>query len=147
MRSMILAWAVLFSTATHAVIEVREFDDPRKQQLYEELVGELRCLVCQNQNLEASNADLARDLRRQAYEMIQQGAGKDEIVEFMVDRYGDFVLYRPPLKATTLLLWLGPALFLAAGLVAVAVIARRRAGAGDQLSDDERRKARKLLED
>lgn len=142
-----IALAMVVGSAAHAVIEVREFDDPDKQALYEELIDELRCLVCQNQNLAASNAELARDLRRQAYEMIDQGAGKDEVVDYMVDRYGDFVLYRPPFKSTTLLLWLGPVLFLAGGLVVVVVIARRRAAAVDVLSDDERREARSLLED
>lgn len=147
MRALILAWVLFISPAAYAVIEVREFDDPARQALYEELIDELRCLVCQNQNLAASNADLARDLRRQAYEMIQRGAGKDEVIEYMVNRYGDFVLYRPPLRLTTLLLWAGPVLFLAAGLIVVVVVARRRADAAGVLSDDERRKARKLLED
>ncbi|MDZ7842196.1 MAG: cytochrome c-type biogenesis protein [Gammaproteobacteria bacterium] len=147
MRAWLLAWALLLSSTSWAVIEVREFEDPEKQQLYEELVEELRCLVCQNQNLAASNADLAKDLRRQSYEMVERGAGKEEIIEYMVDRYGDFVLYRPPMKATTLLLWLGPVLFIAAGLAAVAVIARRRTDTVNALSDEERRRARKLLED
>lgn len=147
MRALILAWALLVSSASFAVIEVREFDDPDKQALYEELIDELRCLVCQNQNLAASNADLAKDLRRQAHEMIQEGAGKDEIIEYMVNRYGDFVLYRPPFKPTTLLLWVGPALFLAIGLVAVVIVSRRRAANEETLSDDERREARSLLED
>lgn len=147
MRAFILAWALFFSSAAYAVIEVREFEDPHKQELYEELIDELRCLVCQNQNLAASNADLAKDLRKQAYDMIEQGADKDEVVDYMVDRYGDFVLYRPPFNSTTLLLWVGPALFLAGGLVVVVVVARRRAAAAGTLSDDERRKARNLLED
>ncbi len=147
MRAFILAWALLVSSASYAVIEVREFDDPDKQALYEELIDELRCLVCQNQNLAASNADLAKDLRRQAHEMIQQGAGKDEVIDYMVDRYGDFVLYRPPFKPTTLLLWVGPALFLAIGLVVVVIVSRRRAANEEALSDDERREARRLLGD
>lgn len=146
MRAFVLVLAFVIASTAYGVIEVREFDDPEKQALYEELIDELRCLVCQNQNLAASNADLARDLRRQAYEMIDQGAGKDEVVDYMVARYGDFVLYRPPFKPITLLLWLGPFLFLAAGLIVVVVVARRRAAA-EELSDDERRKARRLLED
>lgn len=147
MRAFVLVLAIVIGSAAYAVIEVREFNDPNKQALYEELIDELRCLVCQNQNLAASNAELAQDLRRQAHEMIEQGADKDEVIEYMVDRYGDFVLYRPPFKSTTLLLWLGPVLFLAAGLVVVMVVARRRAATADVLSDDERRKARSLLED
>lgn len=147
MRIFILIWVLLISPAAWAVIEVRDFDDPAKRELYEELIEELRCLVCQNQNLAASNADLAKDLRRQSYEMIQQGASKDEIIDYMVDRYGDFVLYRPPFKPITLLLWLGPALFLAGGLAVIIVMVRRRAVAGDELSEDERREARRLLGD
>jgi len=147
MRAVLLIWALCLSPAALAVIEVREFEDPAKQDLYEELIDELRCLVCQNQNLAASNADLARDLRRQSYEMIQRGAGKDEIVDYMVERYGDFVLYRPPFKATTVLLWLGPFLFLGGGLGVVLFIARRRAGAAEELSEGDRRRARSLLED
>jgi cytochrome c-type biogenesis protein CcmH len=106
----------------------------------------LRCLVRQNQNLAASNAGLARDLRGHAYEMIEQGAGKDEIIDYMTARYGDFVLYRPPVKATTLLLWAGPALLLGVGLAIVVVVARRHAGAAD-LAEDERQLARRLLGD
>lgn len=147
MRVVVLIWALVISPAAFAVIEVREFDDPAKRELYEELIDELRCLVCQNQNLAASNADLAKDLRRQSYEMIQQGADKEEIIDYMVDRYGDFVLYRPPFKASTLLLWLGPLLFLAIGVAVVIMMARRRAAAGDALSEDERREARRLLGD
>lgn len=146
MRVWILAAILVFSTAAQAVIEVREFDDPAKKQLYEELIEELRCLVCQNQNLAASNADLAKDLRGQAYEMIQQGAGKSEIREYMTERYGDFVLYRPPLKSSTIVLWAGPALLLAVGLAVVVMVARRRAAAGG-LDESERQRARRLLGD
>ncbi|HSH41605.1 MAG TPA: cytochrome c-type biogenesis protein [Arenicellales bacterium] len=144
-RALILMLA-LVAGAAQAVIEARSFDDPARQELYEEIIDELRCLVCQNQNLAASNADLAKDLRRQTYEMIQQGADKQEILDYMTDRYGDFVLYRPPVKSTTLLLWLGPGLLLATGLVIVTLVARRRRMAAD-LSDEERDKARRLLEE
>ncbi len=80
---------------------------------------ELRCLVCQNQSIAESNAPLAEDLRKQAREMIEQGKSDDEIRRYMTDRYGDFVLYRPPFKATTWLLWLGPGLMLLVGLLLV----------------------------
>jgi len=75
---------------------------------YNRLTNELRCLVCQNQNLAGSDADLARDLRRQTHEMLMEGNNPDQVVEYMVERYGDFVLYRPQFKKSTLLLWLGP---------------------------------------
>lgn len=146
MRALFVILAFLAAFAAHAVIEVRSFDDPDKQRLYEEIIDELRCLVCQNQNLAASNADLAKDLRRQTYEMIQQGADKGEVLDYMVERYGDFVLYRPPVKSTTLMLWAGPAVLLAVGLLIVVVVARRRRAAAD-LADDERERARRLLED
>ena len=88
--------------------------------------SELRCLVCQNESLSASNAELAHDLRREIRSQITAGKSDGEIREFMVSRYGDFVLYRPPLKGTTLLLWFGPALFFAVGLVALIRHLRRR---------------------
>jgi cytochrome c-type biogenesis protein CcmH len=92
---------------------------------YYQLINELRCLVCQNQNLAGSNADLARDLRRETYEMLQQGKSQQEVVDFMVARYGDFVLYRPQFKSSTYLLWLGPFLLLL--LVLYLVVRRLRA--------------------
>jgi cytochrome c-type biogenesis protein CcmH len=90
------------------------------------LAAELRCLVCQNQTIADSNAELAVDLRRQIHTQIVAGKSDREIVDFMVTRYGDFVLYRPPFKATTVLLWLGPALFIAGGLIALFLLLRTR---------------------
>ncbi len=87
---------------------------------------ELRCLVCQNESLAASRADLAQDLRREIREQIGQGRSDQEILDFMVGRYGDFVRYRPPLKGTTLFLWFGPFLLLAAGVAALVLYLRRR---------------------
>jgi len=80
-------------------------------------VNELRCLVCQNQNLAGSDADLARDLRRETYDMLNEGKSQQQVIDFMVERYGDFVLYRPQFKSTTYLLWLGPFLLLLCVLV------------------------------
>src|SRR5207245_11469173 len=88
--------------------------DPALEQRVMTLAAELRCLVCQNQTLADSNAPLAEDLRNQVREKMRQGASDSEIVDYMVARYGDFVLYRPPVKATTLMLWFGPLLLLAA---------------------------------
>lgn len=89
------------------------FDDPAKQQTYEQLINELRCLVCQNQTLADSHADLAQDLRREVYTMVTAGKNRAEVIDYLVKRYGDFVLYRPPMKDTTWLLWAGPVLLLA----------------------------------
>ena len=109
--------------------------------------AELRCLVCQNESLAGSNAELAHDLRREIRGMIQAGKSDAEIMDFMVSRYGDFVLYRPPLKGTTLLLWFGPALLFAVGVGGLFMFLRRRARTIDDtpLSEAERREAEKLL--
>lgn len=111
------------------------------------LGAELRCLVCQNQSIEESNAELAVDLRRQIREQIAQGKTDREIVDYMVARYGDFVLYRPPFKATTALLWIGPFLLLLVGILALRrVLAARRKRVDElPLTEAERREAERLL--
>ena len=100
--------------------------DPVLEARMTRIAAELRCLVCQNQTIADSNADLAQDLRRQVREMIQRGQTDAQIIEFMTARYGDFVLYRPPLKASTALLWFGPALLLVGGLAVLLLVLRRR---------------------
>ena len=109
--------------------------------------SELRCLVCQNESLAGSNAELAQDLRREIRTMILDGKSDGEIMDFMVSRYGDFVRYRPPLKGTTLLLWFGPALLFAGGLGGLFLFLRRRSRVmGDvPLSEAERQQAERLL--
>jgi cytochrome c-type biogenesis protein CcmH len=109
-----------------AGVEYKKFDTPEQEETYKVLIEELRCLVCQNQTIADSNAALAQDLRRQVYEMLQQGKSRDEIAKFMTDRYGDFVLYNPPFKAKTGLLWIGPVLFLLIGLVILILFTRRK---------------------
>ena len=110
------------------------------------LAHELRCLVCQNQTIADSNAPLAVDLRNQIREQLTAGKSEREVVDFMVARYGDFVLYRPPFKATTLLLWAGPFVFLIAGFYFLLRFLRRRQVPVPRLSADERARAAKLLE-
>ena len=107
--------------------------DPALESRMLAITGELRCLVCQNQTIADSHADLAVDLRQQVREMLHKGMTPDQIRKYMTDRYGDFVLYRPPLKASTAVLWLGPAVLLAIALLALVVVIRRRA----RLSDDQ----------
>ena len=99
---------LFISTMATAGIESYQFKDAQMEADYNQLVNELRCLVCQNQNLAGSNSDLARDLRRQTYEMLMEGNSQDQVKQYMVDRYGDFVLYRPPFKSSTIVLWVGP---------------------------------------
>jgi len=120
--------------------------DPALDKRVTGLAHELRCLVCQNQTIADSNAPLAVDLRNQIREQLARGASEREVIDFMVARYGDFVLYKPPFKATTLALWLGPFALLAAGaLLLWRRLARRRAPA-PQLTEAERARAAKLLE-
>ena len=129
MRILALIAAIVFvTTAAHArtVFEPRGFSTPEHEQRYRTLVDELRCLVCQNQTIAESNADLASDLRREVHRMVEAGRSEDEIAGFMVARYGDFVLYRPPVRGGTILLWAGPFLLAAIGLTVLAVHLRRR---------------------
>ena len=104
----------------------RAFDDPALQARYEQIGRELRCLVCQNQTIADSNADLAVDLRNQVRDMLVKGDTPQQITDYMTARYGDFVLYRPPVRSTTALLWYGPAALLVLGVVVLLVIIRRR---------------------
>ena len=91
-----------------AAIEAYEFKNDQMETEYNQLIKELRCLVCQNQNLSGSDAALAQDLRRQTHEMLMKGNNPDQVIQYMVERYGDFVLYRPQFKSSTFLLWVGP---------------------------------------
>lgn len=121
-------------------------EDPVLEQRVLAISSELRCLVCQNQTIADSNAPLAIDLKNQVREKIKQGQTNSQILDFMVARYGDFVLYRPPFKASTVVLWLGPLLLLAVGLfVLFHRLVRRRAAAEPELSGAEHERVAKLL--
>jgi len=144
MKALLLALllALPFEAGT---VEIRQFSDPSQQQRYERLIDDLRCLVCQNQSLADSDADLARDLRDEVYQIIQSGQNEEEAIRFLTDRYGDFVLYRPPFKPVTLLLWGGPFLLLAAALFFLISHARRRSNiVSPQLSESEKKRLDKL---
>lgn len=121
--------------------------DPVLEQRMMNLAEGLRCLVCQNQSLAESNAELAADLRNEIREQMRRGASDQDVIDYLVARYGDFVLYRPPLKASTLLLWSGPALLLLAGLgfLMRAIVRRHNRSAPAPLSDTARARARELL--
>jgi cytochrome c-type biogenesis protein CcmH len=112
-----------------AGLEPLDFDDPAQQARYQALLRELRCTVCQNESLAESRAELARDMRLRIHRMMREGASDAEIKDFLVSRYGDFVLYRPPFQRNTWILWLGPGVILIAGGVALAILVRRRARA------------------
>ena len=121
-------------------------EDPNLEKRVTGLAHELRCLVCQNQTVADSNAPLAVDLRNQIREQLASGKSESEVRDFMVARYGDFVLYRPPLKASTVLLWAGPFLFLLFGIWFLIRRIRKQARPERQLSEADRARAAKLLE-
>ena len=121
-------------------------DDPALEKRVRDLSSELRCLVCQNQTLADSNAPLAVDLRNQVREQLKGGKSERDVIDFLVARYGDFVLYRPPLQANTVLLWLGPFLLLVAGLALLVWRLRRRRVPEPELSAADRERAARLLE-
>ena len=136
-----------------AVAQAREAtplaDDPVVEQRLIAITQDMRCLVCQNESLAGSRADLAQDLRRELRELIRQGKSDEEIKTYMVSRYGDFVLYRPPVKPTTWLLWAGPFLLAILGVLGLLRYLRRRNPEIDNtvLSDDERQRAEAILQE
>lgn len=140
---LLLAPTVTFAQEARPLAE-----NPAVEARLKTLAVELRCLVCQNQTLADSNAPLAEDLRREVRAMIAKNMTDEQIVEFLVARYGDFVRYRPPFKLTTWLLWVGPFLLLAVGATVLTIALRRRARKNDEpaLSPEEREQAARLLE-
>lgn len=138
MRARVLASVLLLLAAGQAVAL-----EPAEQRRYQNLVEQLRCAVCQNQSIAESNADLAQDLREQVRMQIEAGRSDQEILDYMAARYGDFVLYKPPLKAKTLLLWTGPFILLLAALVFVWRLTRRQSAPPSEPDAD---KLRRLLE-
>ena len=139
-RILIVTVLLLSGMSLFAIDTEEPFDDPELQARYDQLIDEFRCLVCQNQPISDSNAGLAFDLRREIHRMISEGASDAQVRSFLVERYGDFVLYRPPFKPTTWLLWAAPFLLVAAGLTIAIVILRRRremVSAADTIDTDE----------
>ena len=127
MRRLLLVLLAVSGTV-HAIDTGIAFDDPELQARYERLIEEVRCLKCQNQNLRDSNAFLAADLRREIRRLIEEGKTDEEILDFLVSRYGEFALYRPRASGKTLVLWVAPLVLLAGGaLLAIAIVRKRAA--------------------
>lgn len=147
-KLVVLVLAVLVCCpGTWAKVEVLQFDNAEQERRYHLLIEELRCLVCQNQNLADSNADLAKDLREKTYQMIKAGSSDEQIIDYMVDRYGDFVLYRPPVKLSTVILWTGPFVLLLIGLWGlVRLIRQRQKQPVATLSQEQHEQAQRLLQ-
>ena len=151
MTWMRLALVVMFYTAPPAwsVIETYQFDAPELEQRYYMLSQELRCPKCQNQNIADSNAPISQDLRRLLHQQLQAGSSDEEILDYMVARYGEFVRYRPRFGGVSLLLWAAPALLLLAGMVIMLLVLRSRKDAGKgsaALGPDDRARLDQLLE-
>ncbi len=136
-KSLLTLLLICMSAAVLAVqIEFHSFENAQKERLYLDLIAELRCVKCQNQNLAESNAELAQDMREKTYQMIVEGKTRKDVVNYMTARYGDFVLYRPPFKAKTLLLWIGPVLLLFFGLYFLLKVIRNQKTRPAKIYDD-----------
>jgi cytochrome c-type biogenesis protein CcmH len=146
MKKLVLC-LFLLSQSIHAEIEVYQFANPEIELRYQSLTEELRCLVCQNQNIADSHAELAQDLRRKVYEKLNSGETNEQIISYMTERYGDFVLYRPPFNPRTLILWLAPVLTLLIGGIGFwSLLKRRENSTEEQLSDTQLAHLNNLLQ-
>ncbi|KPA94922.1 cytochrome c-type biogenesis protein [Pseudomonas asplenii] len=145
-----VALGLTLTGVAHAAIDTYEFANEAERERFRDLTKELRCPKCQNQDIADSNAPIAADLRREIFRMLGEGKDNQQIIDFMVDRYGDFVRYKPALTGKTALLWFGPAGLLLGGLVVIAVIVRRRRAqrseTPDVLSAEERERLDHLLD-
>ena len=145
---IILSMLFLLNPFIYAAVEMRQFQNPEHEQRYKNLINEFRCVVCQNQNIADSNAELAQDLRKQVFKMINAGKNDDEIMDFMVTRYGDFVLYRPQFNSMTFLLWVGPFIIFIIGLYfLISFIRQRKKMVVTDLSNTDKEKLKQLLDD
>ena len=126
-RLAVLLCSTLFvSLVAASSIDVFEFSDPENREAYKELTRELRCPKCQNQDIADSNAPIAKDMRAQVHRLLEEGKSQDEVIDFMVERFGDFVTYKPKVSVETYLLWYGPWVFVALGALIIVLIARRK---------------------
>lgn len=146
MRLIILLLALLLNDRLYAAIDIWQLNSLEKEQQYRELVKQLRCPKCQNNSIADSNAIIAADMRTKVYELTQQGKNRKQIIDYMVDRYGNFVTYQPPVTPVTLILWVGPALFLLVGATVIIKRAQRRLGIQSVFSQQERQRLARLLE-
>jgi len=143
----LFAWLLPGLAAGAGAIDAFEFADPVEAERYQALIDELRCPKCLNTNLSGSDAPIASDLRALVYRKVRAGESDQDIRDYLQTRYGDFVLYDPPKRADTALLWLLPVVLLVIGLAVIARIARRRAAASTVLADDDAERLERLLAD
>lgn len=146
MKKLIVAGltTLLFAFSAVAAIDVYEFDNEQQEQQFKELSQTLRCPKCQNNTISDSNAELAKDLRSKVYEMTKQGKSSDEIIDYMIDRYGNFVTYNPPLTVATSVLWLGPLCVILIGFGVIIMNSRKKSTKVAQEADWDKEKEQRL---
>jgi len=147
MKFLLVTIFLFCSGVSFAGVQAYEFPSQEQEVLYTELINELRCMVCQNQNIAGSNAELAQDLKRKTYQLVTKGKSKEEISQYMIERYGNFVLYKPPVTTMTFLLWFGPFVILIIAIYTLIKIIRGRSQKIETtvLSDEEKTQAEEFL--
>ena len=143
-RLLLLLAGILLSTSLWAAIDTYQFDSVQQEEQYRDLTASLRCPKCQNNSIADSNAMIASDMRLKVYELMKQGESRQQIIDYMVARYGNFVTYEPPVTPSTLILWVGPALFVVLGALII-ILRNRRGRARSELDDSEQQRLAALL--
>jgi len=152
MKKLFVLMTLMLSFSAAAVIDVYDFETEEQEVLFRTLTAELRCPKCQNNNLADSNASIAKDMRQKSYNMVIEGKTEDEIVAYWIDRFGNFVLYKPPVTLGTAILWVGPGLFVLFGGIMIVRNSRRKSSAvaddrDDELTSAEKDRLAKILKD
>jgi len=142
---LLIGAALFFSQSSQAAIEAFEFDDVQQEQTFHELTKLLRCPKCQNNNIADSNAELAKDLRNKTYELVKSGQSKQQVIDYMVARFGNFVRYDPPITPATIFLWLGPLLFIILGILVLIRQVKAQSKKISNLDVEEQDKLQQLL--
>ncbi|MEG3134963.1 cytochrome c-type biogenesis protein [Rouxiella sp. T17] len=144
MKILSLFLGLILSFSVFAAIDTYQFTSPQQEQQYRQLTEQLRCPKCQNTNIAASDSIIAADMRTKVYQLLNEGQSSKQIIDYMVARYGNFVTYEPPVTPSTLILWVGPALFVLVGALVIILRARRRQ-TGEQMSSQEQLRLAQLL--
>ena len=152
MKKLFVLMTLMLSFSVAAVIDVYDFENDEQEALFRTLTAELRCPKCQNNNLADSNASLAKDMRTKTYHMVIEGKTEDQIVKYWIDRFGNFVLYKPPVTLGTAILWVGPGLFVLFGGLIIVRNSRRKVSVetddrDDELTGAEKDRLAKILKD
>ncbi|MCW8328214.1 cytochrome c-type biogenesis protein CcmH [Photobacterium sp. SDRW27] len=149
--AMLLAVGLIFAAAlpVMAAIDVYEFESAEQEKAFRDLTATLRCPKCQNNNIADSNAELAKDMRQKAFDLLSEGKSEQDVIDYMIARYGNFVTYDPPMTVSTVILWAGPLLFVLIGFTVLVMRSRKTAETSDkaELAADEEQRLKSLLEE